>query len=589
MRRESQFMLSNQRSPWWPYLLLLAGLFVLSVAVPRGWQSPSSPRRSDDRWSRTEKFGAASRPASTPIAVVRPSPAVASAPPAGAHPPESNAQHSAKALPTWGTLVGGLPIDRPLVEAVAKKIADLRSFNFTNPSPAQSNPVNPVNSAGEISAAAVQTNSSSAGWPKPQSLLAQLDRLSQRAEYHSWASQARELCLDLCRTSDSDPQQAHQALNKLESLYARADALAGTSDDANGPTELRRARYSLERRLLIWRPALSIPMKTIVPEIFVDVNEVLAGLERYETSGLPRDGSRIVEFEEALYTSPEKNAQQLAQVLDFVYRKANVRLAMSNELLGRLASQGIDAAIRRQTFDLLKSIDLEPETINLETSADRKTVRFRLAGPNQLGSHTARPQAPSDSLASLQVHESAINNALGQLQLAGRTFTLPELIEHVAKRLSLSQVRPPANLPPGTSVTFAGQDPVQVHCENGMLRITLGIDELRQGQRRWTNFSIIAAYAPEITPLNVRLVRHGSIELRGDAYHNQPETALRGICNQLLPPERKLELLPPSIVEAAGLAGLKVTQCVIEDGWIGLALGPYHSSAQLAQRVGAEY
>ncbi len=73
MRPESPLMLPNQRRVWWPYLLLLAILFVLSVSVPRGWQRSSMPQRSNERWSRTGK-PAARRATTAPIAVVRPRP-----------------------------------------------------------------------------------------------------------------------------------------------------------------------------------------------------------------------------------------------------------------------------------------------------------------------------------------------------------------------------------------------------------------------------------------------------------------------------------------------------------------------------------
>ena len=75
----------------------------------------------------------------------------------------------------------------------------------------------------------------------------------------------------------------------------------------------------------------------------------------------------------------------------------------------------------------------------------------------------------------------------------------------------------------------------------------------------------------------------------GNAYHNQPEPALRGMCNQILPADRKLELVPTELADGARLAGLSVTQCVVEDGWIGLALGPFRGGEQMAQRVGSEY
>ncbi len=39
-------MISSQRSPLWPYLAVLTALFLLSLAVPRGWQQESE----SDQW-----------------------------------------------------------------------------------------------------------------------------------------------------------------------------------------------------------------------------------------------------------------------------------------------------------------------------------------------------------------------------------------------------------------------------------------------------------------------------------------------------------------------------------------------------------
>ncbi len=442
MRRESQLMLPNQR-PWWPYLLLLAGLFILSVAVPRGWQRSSMPQRNDERWSRTQSQKVFAPPAaSAPIAVVRPSPVVASAPPPAAPPtvapaaaappvaalaPQNNGsdkQKSAAALPVWNAVMGVYTVEGPMVEAVAKKIASFRSFNIPN---------SPAISGAAATAGIHPTDVKSTGWPKPQSLLAQLDRVAQHPEYHSWANQARDLCIEVCENASDNTQWANSCLDKLDALCGRADSVAATLDDPHASAELRRAKFAVERRVLIWGPALLIPQKTLTPEVFVDVNTVLAGIERYENSGLTRDAARIVEFEGGLNVSTDKNAQQLAQNLEQVYRNANVRVAISNDLLERLGSQGIDSAVRQQSIVLLRRIGIDPTTMSSDTTPERHTVRLRVAGANQLGGHTARPQAPSDSLGSIQVHESAINNALDQLHVAGRTFTLLELFQHLTK------------------------------------------------------------------------------------------------------------------------------------------------------------
>src|SRR5262249_17792322 len=63
----------------------------------------------------------------------------------------------------------------------------------------------------------------------------------------------------------------------------------------------------------------------------------------------------------------------------------------------------------------LQKLNLEPTAVDLETTAERLIARYRVAGREQISAHTPRPQAPSDSLLSVQVHESALNNVLEKL------------------------------------------------------------------------------------------------------------------------------------------------------------------------------
>src|SRR5262249_15174732 len=75
----------------------------------------------------------------------------------------------------------------------------------------------------------------------------------------------------------------------------------------------------------------------------------------------------------------------------------------------------------------LQDAGLELTPIELATTNERIAARLRLAGDDQLGAHTPRPRAPADSLASLQIHESAFTNATASLGLDGKTYTAPEL------------------------------------------------------------------------------------------------------------------------------------------------------------------
>ncbi|HEY2881218.1 MAG TPA: hypothetical protein VGJ15_02265 [Pirellulales bacterium] len=255
---------------------------------------------------------------------------------------------------------------------------------------------------------------------------------------------------------------------------------------------------------------------------------------------------------------------------------AQAEARMNADVDRRLKQADEQAGI--QLLDPLKKLDVPAEPIAFETNVNRFSLRLRLAGESQLGGHTLRPLAPSDSLLSVQVHESALNNVLDQLQLAGRTFTPAELYRHLSERLSAPSLKAPADLPTDVSIKFAPADPVRLRCENGIVRVTLVIDELTQGTRHWHDFQITATYDPQLDHLHARLVRQGAIELGGETYKGQPELALRGIFAKVLPREKPLDLIPPFVTENAELADLGVTQCTVEDGWIGLAIGPMRNS-----------
>ena len=81
---------------------------------------------------------------------------------------------------------------------------------------------------------------------------------------------------------------------------------------------------------------------------------------------------------------------------------------------------------------------------------------------------------------------------------------------------------------------------------------------------------------PSADQLDANLRRVGIIELIGD---NRPlpigqRVALSGIFNRVLSKSRKLQIINRQISESPQLRDQQVTQFVIHDGWIGVALGP---------------
>jgi hypothetical protein len=275
--------------------------------------------------------------------------------------------------------------------------------------------------------------------------------------------------------------------------------------------------------------------------------------------------------------------------------------AAKNEVEGKIvgrATTQLDAQVERQlekskqdfqvkVLKPLRELNLDPTAVEMETTADRLIARYRLAARDEVGAHTPRPQAPSDSMLSVQIHETAMNNVLDQLHLHGRRVELVELFKEMTARFSPTRkVEVPEDLPENVYVTFAEEDPVRVDCQDGHVRLTIHLKELvQEGTRnRWTNFTVHAYYAPSADQLDANLYRDGIIELIGD---NRPlslgqRTALSAIFARVLSRNRKLHVINQQIAQAPQLRDQQVTQFVIHDGWIGVALGPKSPGRQAA-------
>ena len=224
----------------------------------------------------------------------------------------------------------------------------------------------------------------------------------------------------------------------------------------------------------------------------------------------------------------------------------------------------------------LQRLQLDPTAVDMETTQERLIARYRLAGREQLSAHTPRPQAPGDSLLSVQVHETALNNALDHLRLGGRKIELHELFQDMTTRFEGQQIPVPEDLPEGVFVTFADQDPVRLDFQDGRLRLTIHLKELSLTKERRTfkNLIVTGFYKPDPDQLDANLVRDGGIRLGGDFLRTGDRIFLAGVFDRILSRNRKLNLVNERISRSPELRDQQVTQFVIHDGWIGIALGP---------------
>lgn len=260
-------------------------------------------------------------------------------------------------------------------------------------------------------------------------------------------------------------------------------------------------------------------------------------------------------------------------------REAEEHLAsVVSERLDREVHQRVEEAERDfnvKMYAPMKALRLEPIAVDLHTTKTRLIGRYRLAGANQLGAHTPRPQAPNDSLLSVQIHESALNNVIEQIKLEGKESDLRELYREIGALFARPDLEAPDDVPTGVTVRFDDSEPVRVRFEQGRVIITLRIAELSRGWRyKWKNFAVRAYYVPDPTQLDANLVREGSIELDGRHITSGDRIVLGGIFSKTLSRSQPFNLINKRIAESDELQDLQVTQFVVTSGWIGVALGP---------------
>ncbi len=239
--------------------------------------------------------------------------------------------------------------------------------------------------------------------------------------------------------------------------------------------------------------------------------------------------------------------------------------------------EALEQRFRDKVLAPLERLAILAEPLDIHTTQQRAVMQLRLANQGQLAAHTQRPLAPSDSLLSLQLHETVLNNAIMGLELDGRRMKLLELHHYFAQRFGKTEAQVPSDLPRHAVIEFAARDAIRVQCEGDRLHLVLSIAELAHRRDKIKNFQVHVYFRPLLNGLDVRLVRDGTLQFSGRRLKTGPRVVLHSIIGKLLAKGQEIQLLNPALIEDPRLKGLMITQLVLEDGWIGLALGPAHA------------
>ena len=300
---------------------------------------------------------------------------------------------------------------------------------------------------------------------------------------------------------------------------------------------------------------------------------------RTDLDGIPLIGSMVRQIARSEH---QKNRPQVSrEVEQKVLRRARQQIDEESEArLGRLSDRLTDRVV-----DPLKAMSVGPTMVEAHTDNERMTMELRLAGNVQLGAHTVRPWAPSDSLASCQIHESALNNVVAGLELEGKTYTLAELRRHIAERFNRPELAEIETEDDEVSITFAEDDAARIRFEEGRIAISMSVAKLRQSRRVWRDFQVLVYYRPQLSGRSAELIRDGVVRLVG-RLDIRSQIVLRGVFSKTFSKDRPWQVLPEALSGDPRADGLHVTQLALADGWLGLALGPVRSASRpsVAQR-----
>ena len=97
------------------------------------------------------------------------------------------------------------------------------------------------------------------------------------------------------------------------------------------------------------------------------------------------------------------------------------------------------------------------------------------------------------------------------------------------------------------------------------------------------NFRVHAFFVPKINGLEAEFVRDGALGIEG-RIGTGDRGRMHGVFSKVFTEERHLPIVRLADPNDSRLAGLMITQMVLEDGWIGLAVGP-GSADRTAERT----
>lgn len=246
----------------------------------------------------------------------------------------------------------------------------------------------------------------------------------------------------------------------------------------------------------------------------------------------------------------------------------------------------VEASADKSLKQPLFALDLDPEPVQLATTANQIIMRYRLAGRDQMAANTARPQEVEGSLISFQVHQSLMNNVIERLGLNGNTFEQDELEAHFKKVLG--------DTPGGTSAQlgdaddkrerryakfeFAKYDPVRIKFVEDRVNVVLNLKKLylkKGSNRALKNIRMTASYKLATNGLFVRLIQDDSgtlIQGTRKRLRLGEKATVSTVMKILFQKQYDFNALPEQFRDLEQAQSLAISDLILSDGWLGVSL-----------------
>ena len=228
--------------------------------------------------------------------------------------------------------------------------------------------------------------------------------------------------------------------------------------------------------------------------------------------------------------------------------------------------------LQTHVLSRLIAMDLEPETVQLSTSTQRITGRYRLAGRDQMAAWQPRPTDFESDLLSVQIHQSAINNLIQRFGLDGEKFNAVTLGQHIEKVTGIPNESENTNT--DAEFKFAKHDAIRVDFEDGIASLTFNFRSFRISKTvGWNNITVKANFKPRYIGTRIVLDLDNLFEVESKSDLSLGDSiAIRSAFKVILDRQYAFDLMPAAVREKIPNLAFGIERLSLAEGWCGVSI-----------------